>query len=205
MNLPSVLLEAAVTELSALPGIGRKTGLRLALHLLRRETGYAERLATSLLALRRDIHYCPICHNISDVDTCAICASPQRDHSLICIVESIKEVMAIENTSQYKGLYHVLGGRISPIDGIGPDSLEIESLVERVAAGGIEEVILALGTTMDGETTNFFIYKRLSDYPVLISVLAQGVSVGDEIEYADEVTLGRSILSRTRFDERFVN
>jgi recombination protein RecR len=204
MNFPSTLLETAVTELSALPGIGRKTGLRLALHLLRREKGYAERLAASLLALRRDIHYCPVCHNISDTDTCTICASSQRDRSLICVVESIKEVMAIENTGQYRGLYHVLGGRISPIDGVGPNDLEVESLVERVAAGGVAEVILALSTTMDGETTNFFIYKRLMDYHVPVSVLARGVSIGDEIEYADEITLGRSILNRTRFDDQFV-
>jgi recombination protein RecR len=205
MDFPSTLLETAVTELSSLPGIGRKTASRLAFHLLRREKDYAERLASSLLALRRDIHYCPICHNISDTDICTICASPQRDRSLVCVVESIKEMMAIENTGQYRGLYHVLGGRISPIDGIGPNDLKIESLAERVADGGIAEVILALSTTMDGETTNFFIYKRLSDYHVPVSILARGVSVGDEIEYADEVTLGRSILNRTRFDDQFIN
>jgi recombination protein RecR len=205
MDFPSALLEAAVTELSALPGIGRKTALRLALHILRQEEEYAERLAAALLALRKDIRHCPLCHNISDTGDCAICDSPQRDRSLICVVESIKEVMAIENTGQYRGLYHVLGGRISPIDGIGPNDLEIESLAQRVAEGGIAEVILALSATMDGETTNFFLYRRLATYAVTVTVLARGVSIGDEIEYADEVTLGRSILNRMPFDGQFVN
>ncbi|OAV68263.1 Recombination protein RecR [Bacteroidales bacterium Barb6] len=197
---PSLLLDNAVNELSSLPGIGRKTALRLALYMLRREESYAENFAAALLALRREVKYCQVCHNICDDDVCPICAAPKRDKSIVCVVESIKEVMAIENTGQYRGVYHVLGGRISPIDGIGPGDLQIDSLVSRVSAGGINEVILALSTTMDGDTTNFFIYRKLSKYDnVQVSIIARGISIGDEIEYADEVTLGRSILNRTRF------
>jgi recombination protein RecR len=201
MNYPSVLLENAVNELSALPGIGKRTSLRLALHILRRDAAYAERLAASLLSLRNDINYCRECHNICDTDICAICADRTRDHSLVCVVENVKEVMAIENTSQFHGVYHVLGGIISPIDGIGPSDLEIESLVERAASGSIKEIILALRTTMEGDTTNFFLYRKLQPYNVEISVIARGISVGDEIEYADEVTLGRSIINRVSFNE----
>lgn len=199
MDYPSALLENAVKELSSLPGIGRKTALRLALYVLRREAEYAERFSAALLALRREVKYCPVCHNLCDGGTCSICASPQRDPALVCVVESVREVMAIEHTGQYRGVYHVLGGRISPIEGIGPGDLRIDSLVNRVAGGGIKEVILALSTTMDGDTTNFFIYRKLSGYDVQVSVIARGVSVGDEIEYADEVTLGRSIVNRTCF------
>lgn len=196
---PSTLLEQAVNELSTLPGIGRKTALRLALYMLRRDPDYTERFASSLLALRRDVKYCQVCHNLSDVDVCPICANPARDHSVVCVVENVKEVMAIENTGQFKGVYHVLGGIISPMEGIGPNDLQIESLVARVAEGEVNEVILALSTTMEGDTTNFFLYRKLKPLGVKVSVIARGVAIGDEIEYADEVTLGRSILDRTTF------
>ena len=198
---PSVLLENAVKELAALPGIGRKTALRLALYLLRREAGYTERLSSSLLALRQQINYCRSCHNISDTETCDICANPLRDHAIICVVENIKEVMAIENTLQYHGVYHVLGGVISPVEGIGPADLEINSLIDRVASGGVKEVILALRTTMEGDTTNFFLYRKLEPYQVTVSVIARGIAIGDEIEYADEITLGRSITNRISFND----
>ncbi|MDR2914402.1 MAG: recombination mediator RecR [Tannerella sp.] len=198
---PSVLLENAVNELSSLPGIGRKTALRLALHLLKRDIPYVENFSKALIVLRKDVKYCRLCHNISDHDLCQICAGRHRNHSIICVVESIREVMAIENTGQFNGVYHVLGGRISPIEGIGPADLEIDSLVERVKGGELQEVILALSTTMDGDMTNFFINRKLSDLDVQVSVIARGVSIGDELEYADEVTLGRSILNRIRFSE----
>jgi recombination protein RecR len=198
---PSALLETAVNELAALPGIGRRTALRLALCLLRRDAGYTLRLTAALSALREEVKYCRECHNICDEGHCAICADPKRDHSLICVVENIREVMAVENTSQFHGVYHVLGGIISPIDGVGPADLEIDSLVERVAAGGVKEVMLALSTTMEGDTTNFFIYRKLLPYGVKVTVIARGVAIGDEIEYADEVTLGRSILNRVNFDD----
>ncbi|ETK05258.1 recombinase RecR [Tannerella sp. oral taxon BU063 isolate Cell 5] len=198
---PSTLLENAVDELSALPGVGRKTALRLSLYLLRREPEYAERLGTALQALRRDVKYCRTCHNICDTDLCDICADTSRDRSTVCVVENVKDVMTVENTAQFRGLYHVLGGIISPIDGIGPADLEIESLVKRVAEGEVREVVLALSTTMEGDTTNFFIYRKLSAYPVRVTVIARGVSIGDELEYADEVTLGRSILNRVEFND----
>ena len=199
---PSTLLEQAVNELSTLPGIGRKTALRLALYMLRRDPDYTERFASSLLALRRDVKYCQVCHNLSDVDVCPICANPARNHSVVCVVENVKEVMAIENTGQFKGVYHVLGGIISPMEGIGPNDLQIESLVARVAEGEVNEVILALSTTMEGDTTNFFLYRKLKPLGVKVSVIARGVAIGDEIEYADEVTLARSILDRTTFAPR---
>lgn len=198
---PSTLLENAVDELSALPGVGRKTALRLSLYLLRREPEYAERLGTALQALRRDVKYCRTCHNICDTDLCDICADTSRDRSTVCVVENVKDVMTVENTAQFRGLYHVLGGIISPIDGIGPADLEIDSLVRRVAEGEVREVVLALSTTMEGDTTNFFIYRKLSAYPVRVTVIARGVSIGDELEYADEVTLGRSILNRVEFND----
>lgn len=198
---PSALLENAVNELSTLPGIGRKTALRLALYMLRQQPEFVERLSSSLVELRKEIKYCKECHNICDTDLCSICADLNRDHSLICVVENIKEVMAIENTGQFRGVYHVLGGIISPIDGIGPSDLEIDSLVEKVHKGGVKEVILALSTTMEGDTTNFFIYRKLASSDAKVSVIARGVSVGDEIEYADEVTLGRSILNRIVFSD----
>ena len=198
---PSTLLENAVDELSARPGVGRKTALRLSLYLLRREPEYAERLGTALQALRRDVKYCRTCHNICDADLCDICADTSRDRSTVCVVENVKDVMTVENTAQFRGLYHVLGGIISPIDGIGPADLEIDSLVKRVAEGEVREVVLALSTTMEGDTTNFFIYRKLSAYPVRVTVIARGVSIGDELEYADEVTLGRSILNRVEFND----
>lgn len=198
---PSTLLENAVDELSALPGVGRKTALRLSLYLLRREPEYAERLGSALQALRRDVKYCRTCHNICDTELCDICADPMRDRTTVCVVENVKDVMTVENTAQFHGLYHVLGGIISPIDGVGPADLEIDSLVKRVASGEVREVVLALSTTMEGDTTNFFIYRKLSDYPVRVTVIARGVSIGDELEYADEVTLGRSILNRVEFND----
>ena len=196
---PSTLLEHAVNELASLPGIGRKTALRLALYMLRRDPSYTERFSAAFLTLRREVKYCKVCHNLCDEEICSICANPTRDHSLVCVVENIKEVMAIENTGQFRGVYHVLGGIISPMEGIGPNDLEIESLVKRVAEGEVKEVILALSTTMEGDTTNFFLYRKLSPLGVRISVIARGVAIGDEIEYADEVTLGRSIVDRTEF------
>lgn len=200
-KFPSALLENAVNELASLPGIGKKTALRLALYMLRRDPGYTEGFAAALVDLRRNVVYCEKCHNISDDKVCNICSNPSRDQSLVCVVENIKEVMVIENTGQFKGVYHVLGGIISPMDGIGPGDLQINSLVERVAEGGIKEVILALSTTMEGDTTNFFIYRKLSPYDVKVSVIARGISIGDEIEYADEITLGRSIQNRTSFND----
>ncbi len=199
-ELSSPLLEAAVTELSRLPGLGRKTALRLALYLLRREPEQAQALADAIARMRREVRYCRVCHNISETDVCPLCANPARDAATICVVESVKDVISIENTGQFRGRYHVLGGVISPIDGIGPDRLEIDSLVERVAAGGVSEVILALSATMEGETTDYYIYRRLQAYPqVAVTQLARGVSVGNEIEYTDEITLGRSLLNRTPF------
>ena len=194
---PSTLLEKAVQELSKLPGIGRKTALRLALHLLRRDVEEVDAFADALVHLKHDIRYCSVCHNISDDDVCPICSDHRRDRSVICVVENIQDVMAVENTQQFNGLYHVLGGIISPMDGIGPSDIEIDSLVSRIEQGGINEVILALSSTMEGDTTNFYISRRLSHTGVRISVIARGISVGDELEYTDEVTLGRSILNRT--------
>lgn len=198
---PSVLLENAVNELASLPGVGRKTALRLALYMLRREPAYTESFASALLSLRREVKYCKVCHNICDDELCAICSDPRRDQSTVCVVENVKEVMAVENTGQFQGVYHVLGGILSPVDGIGPSDLQLDSLVQRVAAGEVKEVILALSTTMEGETTNFFIYRELQPYDVKVTVIARGVSIGDEIEYADEITLGRSIVSRTNFND----
>ncbi|MDE6810102.1 MAG: recombination mediator RecR [Muribaculaceae bacterium] len=195
----SRLLENAVRELSHLPGVGRKTALRLALHLLRQDKSIAIGLGQSLIDLREGITYCSTCHNISETETCPVCANPMRDKSKICVVETVKDVMSFENTRQFDGVYHVLGGLISPIDGIGPDSLEINSLVERVAAGNIKEVILALSPTMEGDTTNFYIYRKLMDTNVTVTQLSRGVSVGNEIDYTDEVTLGRSLINRVPF------
>lgn len=193
----SLLLDKGVSELSKLPGVGRKTALRLALHLLKQSPEDVEAFATAILRMRHDVRYCTRCHNISDTDVCPICSDKRRDEATVCVVESVRDVMAVERTQQYGGLYHVLGGIISPMDGIGPADIEIDSLVERVAAGGIQEVILALSSTMEGDTTNFYISRRLAPYPVKISVIARGISVGDELEYTDEVTLGRAILNRT--------
>ena len=198
---PSQLLEQAVQEFAKLPGIGRKTALRLVLHLLRQETDDVTHFADTIARMRREVKRCKVCHNISDSDTCPICSDPRRDHSTICVVENIQDVMAVENTQQFHGCYHVLGGVISPMDSIGPADLEIDSLVARVANGEVKEVILALGSTMEGDTTNFYIFRKLAPYTnVKISIIARGISVGDELEYTDEVTLGRSILNRTPFE-----
>ena len=197
---PSVLLEKAVGEFAKLPGIGRKTAMRLVLHLLRQDTATVDAFGQAIVKLKHEVKYCSVCHNISDVETCSICANPRRDASVVCVVENIRDVMAVEATQQFHGLYHVLGGVISPMDGIGPSDLQIESLVKRVEKGGIQEVILALSTTMEGDTTNFYIYRKLEKTGVKLSVIARGISVGDELEYADEVTLGRSIVNRTPFN-----
>lgn len=197
---PSVLLEKAVSEFSKLPGIGRKTALRLVLHLLRQSNSDVEQFASAIAKVKQEVKYCRVCHNISDDDVCPICSDPRRDTSLICVVENIQDVMAVENTQQFRGLYHVLGGIISPMDGIGPDQLEIKSLVQRVEQGGVSEVILALSSTMEGDTTNFYISRKLAPLDVKLSVIARGISVGDELEYTDEVTLGRSIVNRTPFE-----
>lgn len=196
---PSTLLEKAVGEFAKLPGIGRKTAMRLVLHLLRQETSTVEAFGSAVVRLKHEVKYCRVCHNISDTDTCQICSNPQRDASTVCVVENIRDVMAVENTLQYKGLYHVLGGVISPMDGIGPSDLQIDSLVERVKSGVVKEVILALSSTMEGDTTNFFIFRKLAPYDVKITMIARGISIGDELEYTDEVTLGRSIVNRLPF------
>jgi recombination protein RecR len=199
---PSRLLEKAVGEFAKLPGIGRKTALRLVLHLLRQDADEVMQFADAVSTLKRDVKYCRVCHNISDDDVCPICSDHRRDASLICVVENIQDVMVVENTQQFNGLYHVLGGIISPMDGIGPGDLEIDSLVERVRDGGISEIILALSSTMEGDTTNFYIFRKLAPFNVKVSVIARGISVGDELEYTDEVTLGRSIVNRTELKER---
>ncbi len=196
----SELFEHAVDEFSKLPGIGRRSALRLVLHVLRMDAGAVESFADAVVRLRRDVRYCKVCHNISDTEVCNICGNPLRDRTMVCVVENIQDVMAIEATGQYRGLYHVLGGVISPIDGLGPSDLEIQSLVDRVAAGGVSEVILALSSTMEGDTTNFYISRRLSSFDGLrLTVLARGLSVNDELQYTDEVTLGRSIVNRVDF------
>ena len=198
----STLLENCVTEIARLPGIGRKTALRLALHLLRQDQGVSMALGNAIIDMRRGITYCRVCHNISQTELCPVCADLRRDRSTVCIVESVKDVMILENTGQYNGLYHVLGGVISPVDGVGPDQLEIDSLVQRVAAGEIKEVILALSATMEGDTTGYYIFRRLAPHPeVKITQLARGVALGNEIEYTDELTLGRSLQNRTLFSD----
>jgi recombination protein RecR len=196
MNYSSKLLESAVNELSKLPGIGKKTALRLALYLLKQNPEDVETFSLAILKMRKEIQFCKICHNISDSEYCSICTNPKRDRGIICVVQDIRDVMAIENTGQYTGVYHVLGGIITPIEGIGPEDITIESLVQKVAREEAREVIMALPTTVEGDTTNFYIYKLLKAYRVLITTIARGVAIGDEIEYADEVTLGRSILNR---------
>lgn len=198
-EFPSAALEKAVNEFASLPGIGRRTALRLVLHLLSRPEGEVRGFGQVVETLHQDIHYCNVCHNISDTEVCSICSNPKRDSSVICVVENVQDVMAIENTMQFKGVYHVLGGVISPMNGIGPSDLQIAGLVERVEAGGIEEVILALSPTMEGDTTNFFISRKLEHTGVRLSVIARGVAVGNNLEYADEVSLGRSIACRTPF------
>lgn len=203
-RFPSRLLENAVNEFAKLPGIGRKSALRLVLHLLKQDIQEVEIFSNSLIQLRSEIQHCKICHNISDTCICNICSNPSRNSSLVCVVENIKDVMSIENTHQFNGLYHVLGGIISPMDGIGPSNLEIESLVRRADEGNIEEIILALSTTMEGDTTNFYIFKKIKNKNIKISTLARGVSIGDELEYTDEVTLGRSIVNRMNFEDSII-
>ncbi len=197
----SQLLDNAVQQFAKLPGIGKKTALRLVLHLLRQEKEEVALFTEAVRAVRNDIRYCHVCRNISDTDTCDICASERRDHRTICVVETVRDVMAIESTHQYNGVYHVLGGVISPMDGIGPEDLEIAALEQRIAAKEADEVILALSTTMEGDTTNFFIFKKIAPYGIKVSTIARGVAVGDELEYADEVTLGRSIVNRVPFEQ----
>jgi recombination protein RecR len=200
MNYSSQLLEKAVTEINRLPGIGSKTALRLALHLLRQEEGKVDALANSIVKMRREVRYCNTCYNICDGECCEICSNPLRNKSIVCVVENIQDVMAIENTMQYRGLYHVLGGVISPMDGIGPSDLQIESLVERVRQGGVAEVILALSPTMEGDTTNYYIFRKLEETGVKVTVIARGVAQNDELQYTDEVTLGRALAGRIPFN-----
>lgn len=200
MEFSSKLLENAVYEMSQLPGIGKRTALRLVLHLLKQPEERTQNLSHALLHLKQDVNFCKKCNNISDTETCEICANPKRDKTLVCVVEDIRDVMAIENTSQYQGLYHVLGGKISPMEGMGPQDLNIAPLIKRVESGEVKELIFALSSTMEGDTTNFYIYKQLERFNVVTSTIARGISVGDELEYADEVTLGRSILNRVPFE-----
>lgn len=203
MEFSSKLLEKAVSEMAQLPGIGKRTALRLVLHLLKQPSDQTRFLSESLLTMRNDIRFCTSCHNISDTELCQICANTARNHQLICVVEDIRDVMAIENTGQYKGIYHVLGGKISPIDGVGPSQLNINSLIEKVNSGQVKELIFALSSTMEGDTTNFYIYKQITSTDLVLSTIARGIAVGDELEYADEVTLGRSILQRVPFESSF--
>ncbi len=200
MDFPSKLLENAVYQIAQLPGIGKRTALRLALQILKKPETYAQDLGAALANLRTEVVYCERCHNISDQPLCEICSNPKRNSKLLCVVEDVRDVMAIENTNQYHGLYHVLGGLISPMDGIGPQDLNLSSLIEKVASNSIEEVIFALSSTVEADTTNFYIFKQIESYGVTTSTIARGIAVGDELEYADEVTLGRSILARIPFD-----
>lgn len=200
---PSQILEQAVNQMASLPGVGRRTALRLVLHLLRQSDKDVEAFATALTRLKKEVLYCRTCHNISDTEICPICSSPRRDHATICVVENVQDVMSIENTGQYNGVYHVLGGVISPMEGIGPKDIEIDSLIERVTKGGVEEIILALPTTMEGDTTNFYISRRLANTGLAelpkLSQIARGIAIGNQLEYTDEITLGRSIVNRTEF------
>lgn len=203
MEITSKLLESAVEEIALLPGIGKRTALRLALHLLRQPASQTERLTLALDELRNLIKYCSQCHNISDAETCEICNNPRRDRATVCVVEDIRDVMAIESTGQYRGIYHVLGGKISPMEGVGPQDLSINSLLDKAKGGAYTEIIFALSATMEGDTTNFYIYKQLQGLPIKLSTIARGIPIGDELEYADEVTLGRSILQRVPFEGAF--
>jgi recombination protein RecR len=205
MEFSSKLLEKAVNEMAQLPGIGKRTALRLVLHLLRQPAEQTQFLSQALTTMRDEIKLCANCHNISDVEICEICANKARDHKIVCVVEDVRDVMAIENTRQYKGIYHVLGGKISPIDGVGPSQLNITTLVEKVKLGTIDEIIFALSSTMEGDTTNFYIFKQISACEVKTSTIARGIAVGDELEYADEVTLGRSIVQRVPFENSLKN
>ena len=201
MNFSSRKIELAVEEIARLPGIGKKTALRLALHLLRRPAIQTEDLSAALLDLRKNTTFCGECHTISDTEICSICASPKRDKSIVCIVEDVRDVMAIENTGGYNGVYHVLGGLISPMDGIGPSDLTIDALLEKMQSGEIKEVVFALNTTMEGDTTNFYLYRKIKDFNAVLTTIARGIAVGDELEFADEVTLGRSIQHRIPYEQ----
>jgi recombination protein RecR len=200
---PSKLLEAAVSEFSRLPGIGRKTALRLVLHLLRKPASDVNRFGESLSRLRNEVRYCSVCNNITETEICVICRDPKRDRGQIMVVEDIRDVMAVENTSQYRGMYHILGGILNPMEGIGPDQLHVDELVSRVREGAVKEIIMALSATMEGDTTIFFLYRKLQPFDLTITTIARGISIGGELEYADEVTLGRSILNRTPYDNAF--
>ena len=200
MEFSSKILENAVSEMSQLPGIGKRTALRLVLHLLKQPKEQTDFLSQALLSMRSDIQFCKSCNNISDVDICEICSNTSRNKAVICVVEDVRDVMAIENTNQYKGIYHVLGGKISPMDGIGPSQLKIDSLIQKAKNGEVSEIIFALSATIEGDTTNFYIYKQIKNYDVLTSTIARGIAVGDELEFADEVTLGRSIVNRVPFE-----
>jgi recombination protein RecR len=203
MEFSSKLIEEAVNEFSKLPGVGKRTALRFVLHLLKQSENEVSQFGNSFIRLKNELRYCQQCHNVSDKIICDVCSNPKREKGLVCVVEDIRDVMAIENTQQFRGVYHVLGGIISPMDGVGPSDLNIETLVEKASAGTIKEVIMALSTTMEGDTTNFYIYKRLKEYNLTISTIARGVSIGDELEFADEVTLGRSIVNRTLYENTF--
>lgn len=203
MNYSSRYLEKAVEEIGSLPGIGRKSALRLALHLLKKEKGQVQSLSNSLLELKEKVKYCKSCGNLSDKETCEICTNPRRDASLVCVIEDIRDVMAIENTGQYKGHFHVLGGVISPMEGIGPSELNIQTLIDKAKIGTVKEIIFGLGTTMEGETTTFYLYKKLAEFDVLLSSIARGIAMGDQLEYADELTLARSIARRVPYESSF--
>jgi recombination protein RecR len=200
MNFSSKLIEEAVNEFSKLPGVGKRTALRFVLHLMKQSSNEVNQFGNTFIRLKNELRHCEKCHNVSDKPLCEVCVNPHRDHATVCVVEDIRDVMAIENTQQYRGVYHVLNGIISPMDGIGPSDLNIESLVEKAAAGEIKEIIMALSTTMEGDTTNFYIYKRLKEFSLTMSTIARGIAIGDELEYADEVTLGRSIVNRTPYE-----
>jgi len=200
MNFSSKLIEEAVNEFSKLPGVGKRTALRFVLHLMKQNATDVNQFGNAFIKLKNELRYCEKCHNVSEKTVCDVCSNPHRDHSTVCVVEDIRDVMAIENTQQYRGVYHVLGGIISPMDGIGPNDLNIESLVSKASNGEIKEVIMALSTTMEGDTTNFYIYKRLKDYTISMSTIARGIAIGDELEFADEITLGRSIINRTPYE-----
>jgi recombination protein RecR len=200
MNFSSKHIEDVINEFAKLPGVGRKTATRYVLHILKQDDKETEAFASALVNMKKELKHCSICHNISDKEICNICSNHNRDHTSLCVVEDIRDVMAIESTQQYRGVYHVLGGIISPLDGIGPSDLNIESLVKRMSAGEIKEVIMALSTTMEGDTTNFYLYKRLKDFDITITTIARGISIGDELEYADEITLGRSITNRIPYE-----
>lgn len=204
-SFPSKLLENAVDEFAKLPGIGRKTALRLVLHLLRQPNGDVERFSQAFTTLKNDIKHCSVCNSISDTEVCSICSNPHRDSTTVCVVENIKDVMSIESTNQYNGLYYVLGAVINPMEGIGPADIKIEGLINKIKGGNVKEIIMALSPTLEGDTTNFYIFKKINQFPVVVSVIARGVAFGDDLEYADEITLGRAIVNRTRFESTIAN